>query len=52
MKESIKYYEEMEVRQNRKLKSHVLSYEWAIYETVGQHLLSPQHPCYEKVVAD
>lgn len=44
IKESLRFYEEQELSQNKKLKSHVLSYEWMIYETINQELLSREHP--------
>lgn len=45
MKEAYKYYEEQETLFNRKLKSHVICYEWLIYETINRKkcLTSAQH---------
>jgi len=44
IKESLRYHEDQEVNQNKKMKSHVLSYEWMIYETINQGLLTSTHP--------
>ena len=53
IKESLLFYKEQEkVSASKKCKSHVLSYEWAIYETVLQKLLKNDDPYFEKIAKE
>lgn len=42
IREAITYYATQEVLTRRRMKSHVISYEWIIYETVNKGLHIPE----------
>jgi hypothetical protein len=42
IKEAIEYYASQEIIQRKRMKSHVISYEWIIYETINKKLTLPE----------
>lgn len=42
IKEAMKYYAEQEIIQRKRMRSHVISYEWIVYETINKKLYIPE----------